>query len=1143
MFQGSYTISQEEQKTHAKSEIKDGLCGICPAGCWVRGHLENGRLVKIEPRPDHPLGMICKIGEHSPDIVYDPKRLRYPLRRKGPKGSYEFERISWDAAYEIIVDRLRTIKKESGPEATAIYTGRGSFDMALCDLFQPEGTAVSSASSVLFPFGSPNTLGVGALCYVSFAMIAPHVTMGEMYITMDTDLEQSELILIWGANPATDSPPLAHEQIKKARARGAEVVAIDPRRGETARQVGAEWIPIRPGTDGALALGLIQVLMEEELLDEEFVRNWTVGFDELAGLARHYRPETVADITGIGADTIRRLARRIAAARGACPVMYTGLEYSDSGVQAIRAVFSLFALAGQLDVPGGLTFRMKENIFPQNRTKLLPNPDVGKALGRDRFPVYSMYRGESHAIALPKAVLEHDPYPIRALMVLGGSIMTAWPQPELWRRTLAELDFLVSIDRYHTADSAYADLVLPATTMYEITSFMRYGPLFKIREKMIEPMGEARNDFLILAELAERLGYGHLYPQTEEEILSHALDGSGFTVEEVRRNGGSVSVEPVMMEYRKWEKGRLRPDGKPGFDTPSGKFEFTSSILEEHGYDPLPVYTEPAEGPLGSPHLTERFPLVLNSGARTLYDFRSQHHGAPRLSDHHPEPLVTINSKDAAARGIADNDMVLIESPRGQVKMRAKVTDDIMAGAIDANMGGGGPLGSKAWREANINELTDPEKYDPISGFPIYKTLLCRISRADVQSPGRARKKESAPTSGMQPEIRPLHRIYLDHNATTPLEAEVLAAMLPFLKDEWGNPSSIHGFGTRSRTPVEAARRSLAQILNCTARRLIFTGSGSEADNLAIQGVVKAVGHNGGHLITTAIEHPAILATCKALEKAGCTICYLPVNQDGLVEPESLHKAITPETILVSVMLANNETGAIQPIAELAAIARQKGILFHSDAVQALGKIPVDVEELGVDLLSLSAHKVHGPKGVGALYVRKGVELAPLIHGGGQEWGLRSGTENVVGIIGFGKACDLARQRLLTGESERLASLRDRLEQGIRKLLPETKCNGPATKRLPNTTNLTLPEIRGESLVLMLDRRGIAFSSGSACKSGRPEPSAALLAMGLTPEQAHGAVRFSLGHNNTEEEIDYVLETLAETLQDTWRSIRFTGCR
>ncbi|GAB7026829.1 IscS subfamily cysteine desulfurase [Geotalea toluenoxydans] len=1138
--------------TEDRIQIHHGLCGICPAGCFITATIREGRLLKVEPHNGHPLGMICHIGRHSPQIVHDPDRLLYPLRRSGPKGTYQFERISWDDAFNTIVSRFQEIKNSSGPEAVAFYTGRGSFDMALCDVFQPADVAVSSASSVLFPFGSPNTLGVGALCYVSFAMIAPHVTMGEMLVTMEADIEQAELIVIWGANPATDSPPLNHLQILKARERGARIIAIDPRLGETARETGARWVPIRSGTDGALALGMIAVLVEEELYDEKFAANWTVGFEELKQLVQHYRPEVVESITGVPAETVRELAREVAAARGSVPVMYTGLEYSDSGVQAIRAVFTLWALAGQLDVPGGLVFRMKENIFPQNRSHLIPNPDMKKALGRDRFPVYSAYRGESHAIALPDAVLHGKPYPIRALTVLGGSIITAWPQPQIWRKTLDALDFMVSINRYHTADSAYADIVLPAATYYEITSYMRFGPMFKIRERLVEPQGEARNDFLILAELAGRLGYGHLYPKSEEELLRHALDGSGFSLDEVRKAGGEVRLPTAMMQYRKWEKGLLRADGRPGFNTPSGKFEIASSILAEHGYDPLPVYTEPAEGPLAAPELAREYPLVFNSGGRTRFDFRSQHHGVRPLAERHDSPPVMMNRTEALESGIGEGEQVWVETPRGRALFTASLSDHMMRGTVDAAMGGGGPLGPAEWQQCNVNELTDIGRFDPISGFPIYKTLLCRVTK--LADGGRSIKRnQGIETEDKAEEIpayeplagqrEPRQAVYLDHNATTHVAPGVREAMLPFLGERCGNPSSIHSFGNTARTAIEAARRVVAQGLNCTARRIVFTGGGSEADNLAIQGLAAASDGERRHIITSSIEHPAVLVPCRALATLGYELTILPVNGSGVVEPSALAVAIRPDTLLVSIMLANNETGAIQPVRELAEIAHGCGALFHTDAVQAFGKIPIDVAELGVDLLSVSAHKLHGPKGVGALYVRKDLRLDPLVKGGGQEWGLRAGTENVPGIVGFGRAVELALCRLNGEEPKRLAGLREKLEKGIRALLPMAKSNGPPDGRLPNTLSMTLPEIRGESLVLLMDRKGIAFSSGSACKSGNPDPSHVLTAMGLTPQQAHCSVRFSLGSDNTEEEIEYVLRSLAEVLGETISVIRFVPCR
>jgi cysteine desulfurase NifS len=830
--------------------------------------------------------------------------------------------------------------------------------------------------------------------------------------------------------------------------------------------------------------------------------------------------------------------------------MYTGLEYSDSGVQAIRAVFTLWALAGQLDVPGGLLFRMKENIFPQNRSRLIPNPDVRKALGRDRFPVYSAYRGESHAIALPEAVLKGKPYPIRTLVVLGGSLITAWPQPAIWRKTLEALDFLVCINRYHTADSAYADIVLPAATYYEITSYMRFGALFKIRERLVASQGEARNDFLILAELAQRLGYGDLYPQSEEEMLRFALQPSGFSLEEARAAGGEVRVPTVMMQYKKWQKGLLRPDGQPGFNTPSGKFEIASSILAEHGYDPLPVYTEPTEGPLANPDLARKYPLVFNSGARTAFDFRSQHHGVPGLAKRHSQPPVTLNREDAGALGIEEGERVWVETLRGRVLFTARLTDNIVRGAIDAAMGGGGPLGGRAWQECNVNELTDITRFDPISGFPIYKTLLCRVSKSDSSHLSERNpdveasiEEDACPVPHPAAPDDAARRVYLDYNATTFVAPDVREAMLPFFSATGGNPSSIHSAGNLARAAVDVARRIIAQGLNCTARRVVFTGGGSEADNLAILGLARASDGSRRHLITSSIEHPAVLAPFHALAADGFDLSVLPVNRNGVVEPESLIEVISPDTLLVSVMLANNETGALQPVRELAAIAHEHGALFHTDAVQAFGKIPVDVEELGVDLLAVSAHKLHGPKGVGALYVRKGLQLDPLIKGGGQEHGMRSGTENVPGIVGFGKAVELALRGLNSGEPGRVARLRDRLEAGIHELISGARRNGPERERLPNTLNMTLPEIRGESLVLFLDRKGIAFSSGSACKSGNPEPSHALLAMGLTPAEAHCSVRFSLGAWNTEEEIRYAIEAFSEVLRETRSAVRFVSCR
>ena len=1127
---------------------KKGICGICPAGCWIEVGLQNGRLVEIKADNTHPLGMICRRGEHAPEIIYSEHRLKYPMKRKGPKGTYKFDRISWDEAYATIVDNLTKIKEESGPEAVAIYTGRGAFELSLCDIFQPKGVAVSSASNILFPFGSPNTMGVGALCYVSFAMIAPHLIMGRMLINMFTDMENSDLLVVWGANPATDSPPLDMYRLEAAAKRGADVVAIDPRRTETAVRTNAQWIPIRPGTDGALALSMIEVMIDEELYDEEFAENWCHGFEELKSYVQHFRPGVVESITGVPADTIRNLSRRICDANGACPVMYTGLEYSNSGIQAIRAVFSLFALAGQLDVPGGIGLAMLDSHFPINRSCNQPNPDLDLAVARDKFPVYSDYRGESHASGLVNSVLKGNPYAIRGFIIHGGSLLTSWPQTSIWRKTLSQLDFLVCIDRQITADAAYADILLPATTMFEIESYMVYGPIFRLREKLIEPVGEARNDYLIMTELADRLGYGHLFPQTEEELLRFALDGSGYTVEDIRNSGGWIKLPTPMMEYKKWEKGKLRKDGNPGFDTPTGKFEIWSTALDEYGYEPLPKYTEVTEGPIANPKLAETYPLIFNSGARPQTDFRSQHHGIEGLVRDNPEPTVEINPEDARSRDIETGDLVEVQTLRGSIPFRARVTEDIVRGAVECNMGGGTPVGPKAWQEWNVNELTDLENYDEISGFPIYKALLCDVKKIDKgtletkRTAGAvARMTEENYKDGITLREKSTTCIYLDNNATTRVADAVREAMLPFLAAQHGNPASLHRIGQEAHISVENARRQVAHLLNTRARRIIFTGSGSESDNMAIKGVAFAYRKKGNHIITTTIEHPAVLKTCAFLEKTGYKVTYLDVDEYGLVHPKDLKSAITNETILITIMMANNEVGTILPIKELAAVAHEKDILFHTDAVQAIAKISVDVKDLGVDLLSLSAHKFYGPKGVGSLYVRKGVTLEPVIHGGGQESNLRAGTHNVPAIVGLGEAAELAQHNL--HKSEQTKNLRDKLEQGICKLIPDAKLNGHPESRLPNTLNVTLPGLRGESLVIAMDQHGIALSSGSACKSGSPEPTHVLIAMGKNEEDAHCSIRLSLSHSTTEKEIDETLSALSQVLEEMETTIRFLPCK
>lgn len=373
-------------------------------------------------------------------------------------------------------------------------------------------------------------------------------------------------------------------------------------------------------------------------------------------------------------------------------------------------------------------------------------------------------------------------------------------------------------------------------------------------------------------------------------------------------------------------------------------------------------------------------------------------------------------------------------------------------------------------------------------------------------------------------------KIYLDHAATTPVKQEVLAAMLPYFSERFGNPSSIYSLGRENRKAIEDAREKVAKALNALPKEIFFTSGGSESDNWAIKGVAYANQTKGKHIITTNIEHHAVLNTCKYLERQGFEVTYIPVKENGIVDVEDIKQAIRPDTILISVMFANNEIGTIQPIKEIGALAREKGIYFHTDAVQAIGNIPVDVKDMNIDLLSLSAHKFYGPKGVGVLYIRDGVRIHSFIHGGEQERGKRASTENVAGIVGLGKAIEMANTNIDT-YNEKLLKLRDRTISELLEKIPHSRLNGDAEKRLPGNVNISFEFVEGESILLSLDMKNICASSGSACTSGSLDPSHVLLAIGLPHEIAHGSLRLTFGEENTDSDIDYLVEVLPPIIE------------
>jgi anaerobic selenocysteine-containing dehydrogenase len=707
-----------------EKKIKKGLCGICPSGCGVEITMRGERLHRIKPMEGHPLGIVCTRGMHAEEVIYSPDRLQFPMKRIGNRGEGKLERVSWEEAFEFSAGLIKKVVAKYGPEAMAIYSGRGGFEESLRDIFTVGGHD-HICLNFLFPLGSPNTFSCSSLCNNSHRVLAPVSTFGISYDHLFPDFEKSDRIVVWGSNPATDSPPINLKRILEAKARGTKVVVIDPLKTYTAEKAD-EWIGLRPGTDGALALGMAHVIMEKGLYDTAFADDWTHGLEEFKEYVKGFHPEEVEKITWVKAERIRALAEDLAKPKTSL-LLHTGLEYTNSGVQNIRAILIFWALAGNLDRPGGLVFRMPQ-VSPVRRNRIDP-PQGKPVIGLDRHPFYCDLNRSGHFMEIPRAILRGDPYPVKGLIVLGGSIITAFPNPELWRRSFEALDCLLVIDRFSTNEALYADIVFPATTMFEITSYKRYPGHLSFRERIVPPVGEARNDYLILAELAKILGYGDHYPQSEEEMLDFVFKGTPDFLEQLKSRPGGIPFSSPPMVYEKYRAGLLRKDKHPGFETPSGKFEITSNLLKKYGHDPLPIYQEPSEGPLGSPELLKEFPLVLTTGTRIQSAFRSQHLNIPGLLKLQDKPNILIHPGDAERRGIRNGDKVWVKTKRGRVSFYAKVTKRITEGVIEANMGGGGPLQPQPWREANVNELTDPENRDSISGFPVFKALLCEVEK------------------------------------------------------------------------------------------------------------------------------------------------------------------------------------------------------------------------------------------------------------------------------------------------------------------------------------------------------------------------------------------------------------------------------
>ena len=721
-------------------KTEKGICGICGAGCGVKISLENDKITKILPWKEHPQGQPCLRGIKAPIIVYAKDRITKPLKRTGPKGTLDFTPISWDQALDEISEKILKLKGIYGPQCIASFFGRGNFEDSIWKMFSPNEPGLAIPNSLFMPLGSPNAFSVGAICHISHAFVAPMTTFGAPGGMLQPDLDNADIIFVWGANPATGSPIKQFLQLKKARARGAKIVVIDPLKTQTA-QMADHWIPIRSGTDGALIHGILNQCFEKQGIDRVFGENHCQGFSELEYYVRGFNPSSVSRTTGISEATLLKLTQLILSTKKAAFITQSGLEFSDSGAQSLRALFSLWALTGHIDVKGGMVFKPRSPVS-------LPKPAVKypkdiPPIGMDRHPLFCNLTKNGHFLEFPRSVLQEDPYKIRFLLVGGSSILTSWPNSALYAKALNGLDYQVCVDLFLKQDALYADIVLPATTYFENTSLCgtpgqgASPSALQYRKKIIEPVGESMNSYLIYAKLAERLGYGHLYPQTEEDMVKYLIKDIPMDFETFKReseNGPVVihKAPPTPEKEKKWLSGHLRPDGKTGFNTPSGKWEISSSLLKKYGHEPLPVYTHAHEG-MQNKGLIREFPLTLTSGARTMQStFRSQHQNIPNLVKLQPNAEAILHPQDAASRNISSGDAVWVKTARGKVRFVARVTEKIFKGAVEVNQGGGALNQADGWKDSNINLLTDDKNYDPITGFPVFKALLCELEKVEI---------------------------------------------------------------------------------------------------------------------------------------------------------------------------------------------------------------------------------------------------------------------------------------------------------------------------------------------------------------------------------------------------------------------------
>lgn len=706
-----------------KMEIIEGICGICPGNCAVEIHKIDGKIDKVLKSEKNKYGLICLRASKAKEIVYSEDRITTPLIRTGKKGTKDFREATWEEALSYASEGFLKIKEKYGAQSLASHYGRGAFDQPFEDFFS--GTGDNKYGGIFGYLGSPNTGSVGSLCYVSYGVFAPIPTMGIPSSFINADIENADTIFVWGTNPPTASPPLKYHRIKEAKKRGAKVITVDHYKSIMADNSN-EVVLVNSGTDGFLILGLINYLIENNKYNKEFVEEYTYGFEELKKYVKDFTLDKVLDVCGIKEEDFYLIARELSKEKVTL-LTYTGLEYSNCGVQTIRAIYSLWAMTGHLDEKGGLILdKAKKEEYSLKKERSL---EENLPVGYKNYPLFCDLTGNMQFNSFPKAVLEEKPYKIAGLFNVGSVISINYPSSQLYEEALKSLEMFVTVDRFMSKDTLYADVVLPATTYFEDESYACYPDMVRKRERIIEPIGQAKSHIEIIHALAEKLGYGDNYPKNSEELLQAKFGSDPELLKAILENPQGVSLDKGERTYYKYKTGGLRNDKKAGFPTQSGKFEFKSSMLESYGFDGLPKFEFSKEGRINNPDLAEKYPLILNSGARIQSTFRTQHLNIPELVKFQESPYIIMNTEDAKEREISTGDEVIVSTLRGEIKVIANVIEGINKGDTEINVGGGQDFQLGLWKDANTNYLTDIENVDPISGFPVLKNLLCEVRK------------------------------------------------------------------------------------------------------------------------------------------------------------------------------------------------------------------------------------------------------------------------------------------------------------------------------------------------------------------------------------------------------------------------------